>query len=402
MPITQISLRTITNDQTLATIYMVILCVQIVAIEGYGVSPVKVTLMAFSTLVFIIRVPYITKALVFGALFWAVCYFVSLFNGDMRFSTIGYLGMFVISFIVFYNLLYAGALSLSYFSNLLRCLILAFCIILVLQQICLVLNIRSFWPINLDNQFFLSLTKLPSLTIEPSHSARILSALMLGYLRCWELENDGVKMKLGDLLAKKNRSIIFLFLWSMLTMGSGTAFVGLALISIYFIEWKTIIYILPLFVGLFLGGQTLKLEQMDRAVRVAQAAATGNSKNVIEEDGSAAYRVIPIINTLKMDLSKKESWVGHGTTKKNEMMSLAGDRKINVIEQFGLLGFFASLLLIFGCVIRRFLSLESLFFLLLLGFSLGNIYYTWAVIMIFAGVRYFQDDVSKGRVLTFN
>lgn len=98
--------------------------------------------------------------------------------------------------------------------------------------------------INLQNQFFLSITKLPSLTLEPSHSARILTVAMLGYLRCEEISISR-KLILGELFYSKHRWVTALFFWAMLTMGSSTAFVGIAILSLYFITRHTAIYVIP-------------------------------------------------------------------------------------------------------------------------------------------------------------
>lgn len=105
---------------------------------------------------------------------------------------------------------------------------------MILQQIAILVGLRSFWFINLDNQFFLDIDKLPSLTLEPSHTARILTVAMLCYLRCIEIDNGGIRPTLFALFDKEHRLVIILFLWAMLTMGSGTAFVGLAILSLYF------------------------------------------------------------------------------------------------------------------------------------------------------------------------
>ncbi len=57
-----------------------------------------------------------------------------------------------------------------------------------------------------------------------------------------------------------------------------------------------------------------------------------------------------------------------------------------------LLGLLTSLILCYTCMIRRFFSIETLVFLILFGFSLGNIAYTWGAMMIFTTVRYFQEQ----------
>ena len=334
---------------------------------------------------------FVSPALLWGLLYWAWCYFSALFNGEMRFSTIGYLGMFVITYIVFYGLLYKEAFSFEYFKKLLSGLIIAFGVVLILQQIAILVGLRSFWFINLDNQFFLGIDKLPSLTLEPSHTARILAVAMLCYWRCIEMTNDGERPTIIALFDKEHRWTCIFFLWSMLTMGSGTAFVGLAILSLYFMRRKTLIYIIPIFALLFYIGQYMGLSQMNRALRVAQAATTGNVEMVQEADGSAASRVIPIINTLTIDLSNQDSWIGKGTQTK-EYAANSWKRTNNVlcvVEQYGMIGLLLCLGLLYIFAIHKFFSIETLLFLFLLGFSLANIAYVWGCLLIFTSTTYF-------------
>lgn len=403
LSISFLSLRGITSNRSLATIYLVVMCIQIVAIEGYGISPLKVVLMGIAPFLFICKTMFVSPALVWSLLYWAWCYFSALFNGEMRFSTIGYLGMFVITYIVFYGLLYKEAFSFEYFKKLLRGLIIAFGVVLILQQIAILVGLRSFWFINLDNQFFLDIDKLPSLTLEPSHTVRILTVAMLCYLRCIEIDNGGIQYTLFALFDKEHRLVIILFLWAMLTMGSGTAFVGLAILSLYFLQRKTLIYIIPVFALLFYISQSIGLSQLDRALRVAKAASTGNVEMVQEEDGSAASRVIPIINTLTIDLSQTESWVGKGIQSKEYAANRwkQTNKLLSVVEQYGLVGLIIGLLLVYTCAIRTFISLETLLFLFLLGFSVGNIAYGWGCLMIFTCSRYFQEQYEN-RLLTMD
>lgn len=387
----RLSVGKIFEDRILATIYLVVMCVQIVAIEGYGISPLKVVLMGIAPFLFICKTMFVSPALVWGLLYWAWCYFSALFNGEMRFSTIGYLGMFVITYIVFYGLLYKEAFSFEYFKKLLSGLIIAFGVVLILQQIAILVGLRSLWFINLDNQFFLDIDKLPSLTIEPSHTARILTVAMLCYLRCIEIDNGGVRPTLFVLFDKEYRWVIILFLWTMFTMGSGTAFVGLAILSLYFLQRKTLIYIIPVFALLFYISQSIGLSQLDRALRVAKAASTGNVEMVQEEDGSAASRVIPIINTLTIDLSNQDSWIGKGTQTKEYAANSwkRTNNLLSVVEQYGLIGLLLCLGLVYICAIHKFFSIETLLFLFLLGFSLANIAYVWGCLLIFTSTTYF-------------
>ncbi len=385
----------LTDKQFLIKLFIVLMCIQFVPLEGYTISPLKVGLMALSPLLLLIKVPYVSKALIYGSLYWLTCYLVASFHGNMRFSTIGYLGMFVVTYIVFYHLLYSNSLTFEGFFSLLTNLITAYGIVLILQQIAMLLGIRYFPFINLANQYFLSLTKLPSLSIEPSHSARLLSVMMLGYIRCIEIDSKQ-QVTLQLLFSKEHRKVIILFLWSMLSMGSATAFIGLGLLSLYFIQRRMLIYIIPLFALLFYAGQAMELEQMDRAMRVAQITLSGDVEALQKEDGSAASRVIPIINTLTMDLTQKETWFGKGTS--SHEYAINGWKrttdKIAVVEQYGLIAFILSIILFYSCMVKSIFSIETLIFLILFGFLLSNIAYTWGVVMIFTCVKYYQTQLT--------
>lgn len=388
----RLSLRLFFNDRTIATFLLVLFCVFFVPIEQHGgISPLKVGVMALCPLIFLLKAPLITKALLLGMTYWLLCYFLSLFKGQMRFSTLGFLGMHIMMYITYYNLVAKGTFTLKYFTQTLKWLILAFGIILVLQQCCLLVGIRNMPIINLQNQFFLGINKLPSLTSEPSHSARVLSALALGYWRCNELY-IGRRLTVTDLFDRNHKWVTIFFLWSMLTMGSGTAFVGLGILTIYFVTPRTAIYIIPLLIGLFIIGNSMELTQMKRAVLVAKATASGEAKEVQQADGSAAVRVMPALNTFtKLDLAKKETWIGKASM---ERRRTTADTKLT--DQYGLIAFILALTFVYSCMIRRIISIETLLFGFLLGFSYGNFYYTWGCLMIMTGVRYFQKQQEQG------
>ena len=359
-----------------------------VPIEQGPFSPVKIGFMGICPLIFIAKKPIVTKALVLAAIYWVVCYTMSLLKGEMRFSTLGFLGMYLILYINYYSFIVKGTFTLEYFTKVLKYLIIAYAVVLIGQQMCVLVGLRNMPLLNLQNQFFLSITKLPSLTLEPSHSARILTFTMLGYLRCMEIMK-GKRITLQELFSPEQRIVTFSFLWSMLMMGSGTAFVGMGVLSFYFITRKTVIYIIPLIIGMFMLGQSMELKQMDRAVALAEAASTGSAEEAMAADGSGATRIIPVMNVFtKTDVTQLETWIGKKSMEKDKHWWMRTDTKI--YDQYGLIAFIISLVFIYSCVIRHFFSIETLLYLILLGFTLGNIYYAWGCLMIMTGVTYFQ------------
>lgn len=397
--LSKINLRNALSGQSLATLLMVALLVQIVPIEGYEVSLVKVGIMALAPIIFIFKAPYITKALWWGIVLWCTCFLCAYVQDYMRFSTLGYFALYIFAFIAFYNLVYTGAFSFQYFKKLLSVLIKTFGIVLVLQQICTLLGISDFPLINLDDQHFLAIDKLPSLTIEPSHTARIMTVLMLGYLRCLQIENDGERVGFKVLFAFGNRWVTGLFLWSMLTMGSGTAFIGLGILCLYFITRRNIWYLVPVIIGIISIANLFEIKQLTRALTTVEATMTGDTQQVLEADQSAAARVGPILNSIfDTDLTQKDTWFGQGTSQKQtyeQVTKNLGKGKIKILEQYGLLATFVSFILVYTCMIRRFFCIETLIFALLLGCSLGNVYYVWGCLMICCSMKYFMLQYKK-------
>jgi glucan phosphoethanolaminetransferase (alkaline phosphatase superfamily) len=110
-----------------------------------------------------------------------------------------------------------------------------------------------------------------------------------------------------------------------------------------------------------------------------------------KSEGSGAVRIMPLVNTFtKMDFTDKEVWFGKGTSEstiEHWQKNLMTD-KLPIINQYGLIAYILSFIFVFACCIRRFVSLETLFFLILLGLSISNIAYIWGILMVFTVLKY--------------
>lgn len=389
-------LKDIVSSRGLATIYLVTMCTQFVAIEGYTISPLKVALMAIAPFLFVIQVPYMTNATLWCSLYMFWVLLASYMHLYVRFSTLGYLGMFLITYIVFYNLLYKKhAFSLMYFIQLLRFMILAYFFCLLAQQVCVSIGIRNMPFINLYHQYFLAINKLPTWTQEPSSSARILGALYYAYLRCCEIV-EGQKLSLKRIFDPFHRWITIGYLYTMTTMGSGTAFIVLMIQALYFVQARRLWYVVPVFFILYFVLPLLNIKQFDRAINVINATMTLDADVVKETDGSAAARILPWLNTLNMDLNSSETWFGKGTPTKQEQTDIYRQNKMKIgnIDQYGLLSYIFLLIFVFVCCFKI-KSLETIMFFAGVGGIVGNISYGWGILMIFTSIRYFQKKYKK-------
>lgn len=377
------------DNRIIATIAIIVLLTQNLFLEGPAISPLKVTVMSLMPLVFISKAAYMSRATLYGTLYMIVI-IISGTNHiqSFRFSTIGYLGLFVITFITVYNLVHNGCFSLKYFISLVRYLLMAYIICLICQQVFVLAGIHFMPLINLDNQPYLAIDKLPSLSLEPSHSARIMGVLMYAYMKCngiWQQET----FQFRQLFNQDNKWLTIGFLWSMLTMGSATAFVVLGLLSLYFINWHNALLICPVIIGLIYIGNTLGMKQFDRTMSVTQAAFTLDNSKVVDTDNSASARIVPILNTINdLDLSKKEHWFGYGIDS-----GLLGKKKqmLGEITDYGFLAYLFGLLLVFTCAID-FWSIPTIMYFVGVGGSTANVAYSWGILLIFMCVRYYSDN----------
>ena len=126
-------------------------------------------------------------------------------------------------------------------------------------------------------------------------------------------------------------------------------------------------------------------------VNVINATLTLDAGEVERVDGSAASRVVPLLNTLNMDLTDKESWFGNGTYSKEDSVRIYQQKqgKMGNIDQYGLIGFLLSWVLVLVCCFK-YNSLAMLMFLAGVGGGVGNIAYGWGCLMLFTTIRYFQ------------
>lgn len=388
-------------------IYLVILNTQILLIEPTFISPLKVGLMAMAPLLLFATGLVISKAMICGLAYWLLCFFPALLQGNMRFSTLGYLGMFIFTFIVYYTTIFQGAFTLLKFKKILRCLILAYTVFLILQQLFSLIGIGHFLLINLASDYQ-GLEKFRSLSLEPSHSAVILSFAYLCYLRCCELDL-GRKPMIRELFSGNHRWLSIGFLWTMTTMGSGTAYLALMAFTLYFVKLRSIVPIITGLVLLFALAANIDNKQLNRATKVLIATITGDTKKIAQADGSGATRIVPLINTFtKLDFSDSRTWFGHGTLSDDPNSEYSKAWKnmgkndwfvLPTVRQYGLLAFIVSIILVYVCCIKRFWSLETLFWFTLGMATLGNVYFHWGTIMMLTAIRYFQEQEERNLII---
>lgn len=323
----------------------------------------------------------ISRAFVVATIMFLVQFFVSLFHPEsFRVSTLLYSAMLIYSFISIYTLIYDKHIFTNeQFIKLIKGLMYAFFIVCIIQQSLILAGIHNLPWLNL--RFLDRGIGCSSLSYEPSSFARFMFVYYFAYIKCTEY-GRGSALTIKELFNSEHKKITFIFLWMMLTMGSGTAFICLALLSLNFINKRNWYYIIPFFLLIiFVILPFLNFEQSNRAVRVMSAMTTLEQEQVEAADGSGAGRISPLLNSFKADFSKKETWFGHGTdyTTKNNLFFT---QKSTLFDDYGFIWYL--ILVYFSLITTYGYSWITIVYMFsgTAGGANGNINYAWTLMII--------------------
>ena len=267
-----------------------------------------ISVMALSPLL-IIHFPILTKGIdlpLLCILLMMIGFSIIFHPETIRWSTLLYSCMFVSYFIGFCRFLRSSRYSKDDFIVLLRFLIYAYCIVLIIQQFCVLTGLPIF---NVSNHDPTMPWKLNSLTAEPSHSARIIPIIMYVYVLLTYKQKD----KFVDVI-KSDRWTWLAFLWPIMTMGSSTAFVFLLLIILKFFKIRIVFN--PILIAIFVLSILTLLAVSDSFSRMwefAQVVYTLDEDLMFATDSSAAFRILPSILGFRfIGLSSFNDWFGYG------------------------------------------------------------------------------------------
>lgn len=323
---------------------------------------------------------------------------VILHRGMFRATTLMYSFLFLSAFLYLIRLLQEHSFRMEQYRSVLKYLIYAYALVLVIQQVCVVLGFPVLNQIVLDPR---AAFKLNSLSPEPSYSAVVIPLLMLSYIRIRELTLGRKYQLMKD--AEADKYLWVAFLYPMLTMGSGTAFIALILVASYFLNLKNWRMTLMGFFSVVLVVLVLNFLQVEayvRAVNFLNVVFTFDPFLIVITDHSASFRIVPSILYVNMfDLFSANTWFGHGIDFDviyfPEIIPGLEDEQgtggifPTFVMNFGLLSGIALLLVIRKYCLRNWWSIEALFWVVLVSFWGFNNQFAWGVLFILACNTYF-------------
>ncbi len=376
-----------------ATILIIFYGIYYMPIDSFGMNaPIKMALMASSIFVLLFYTFKTSKALVWGVIYLLLQYSVASFHPEsFRWSTYLYSILLVLTFVSFYNLVWIEKVfTIDHFIKICKWFMMAYFIVCIIQQLLIVIGIKYLPAVNL----MLVLDRgigCQSLAMEPSHFGRFMLVFYYAYVKCQEYKRDEGPFTISELFSGEHKWVTICFLWMMLTMGSGTAFVCLILFALYFVRKHNWYYIIPTLLVCYLLLQDSGIEHLDRATNTINATTTLNKEEINEADGSAAARISPIINSINADFTKAETWLGHGIDYSSNESGFVKQTQ-TLFDDYGLIFYLIALIFAFNCA-YKFSSLATIFMFVGVGGSFGtNIQYAWELAMVMTCVRYFYEN----------
>lgn len=227
---------------------------------------------------------------------------------SMRWSTVLYTCMFSLTFMAYTRLLTISKLTAFKFMKILRALIIAYFVVLIIQQICVLLGLPIF---NVNGYDKITPWKLNALASEPSHTSRIVAFLMYCFIIVKELV-----LKRSYNLKQDALNDIWLwisFFWTMITIGASTSFIFLPLVLLKFIRLKNLLPLLLLMVIVYVMSISFGLTAFDRAYGVFLAVISQDIETITNVDHSASIRIVPILVLIPiLNITTTDGLFGHG------------------------------------------------------------------------------------------
>ncbi|MFT4801433.1 MAG: hypothetical protein ACI93N_001205 [Flavobacteriaceae bacterium] len=203
---------------------------------------------------------------------------------------------------------------------------------------------------------------------------------------------------------KKDKWVWIAFFWTMVTMGSGTAFLFIVVVLLKFIRFKNLIPIFILAGGIIIALNFIEFPAAERTYKTVMATLTLNEATIIEADHSASIRILPVIILSQMvTLNSFDGWFGHGVDYVSTFLSdyipgvpegISGGGFLQIWMEYG----FISMLLFF--IFSFFNSYKkggffSIFFWFMLVFLYGvNNQIVWLCLILLYTNKYFYNRTS--------
>lgn len=328
-----------------------------------------------------------------------------------RVSSAIYSCIFFIIAISFTRGLYNNKFTLESYIKVCRILVIAYFIVLVIQQMCVLAGLPIFNLMIDYSGVEGSRWKLSSLSDEPSHAARIVALLVFSYIGARRILQGKSYSFTKEWKSSKSEKLFWIaFFWTMITMQSSTALLFVVIIiSRFFVSGKvritTIIVGLISVMVLVFAFSDNKL--MKRNVDILISTLTLDEVAIEAADNSGAHRIVPnIILAKRVEILSENGLFGFGMDTSKDVVyknfpgwmdenAAGGGGVFQIWYDFGFIVFFFYILGTLKFCTSPKDKMSYIFWFLLVFVNSLNTQITWLAIMLLATNKYIIDNYRK-------
>lgn len=321
---------------------------------------------------------------------------------SLRISTVIFTYLFTLTFIAYHQVLDVSKFEIVHYRNLLKYLIFAYCIVLIIQQFCVLTGLPIF---NISNYDPGEPWKLNSLTSEPSHSGRIVGLLMFSYIAINEIYKKRTYSFALDF--KEDKWVWFSFIWVMLTMGSGTAFVFVTIVFMKFIKFKNLLPLFLIFGLIAFITSLMNIDSFERSFGLLFAVFTGDINEMYKADHSGAFRIVPFFILFdKLEIFSLNGLFGHGIDYVSSLLSFyvrglpegsSGGGVLQIWMDYGFISFILFILFTIYASFNKLDFITFVFWFMLIFLNSINSQILWLTIILLFTNKYFEKLDLGGR-----
>lgn len=332
-------------------------------------------------------------------------------RSHFRLSSLLYTCLFMGYFVLGIRCFFKSQITSIELERLLAGLIIAYFMVLIIQQLCVILGLPVFNTVIRSSVKW----KLNSLAAEPSHTSRYVGILMYSYLT---IKDDIAGGRMGLINSiKRNSAIWIAFLWIMLTTFSGTGILIVFLICSRFINKNNLLIMIPIIVLLFSIGISSDFVALRRSTSFVSAVTSGDYTNMLRADHSASVRVVPMLLCFnRINPFSLKGWVGSGSGSTSEWLSkympglpegATGGGIMNYALEYGIIVALVYLIVSFKCCYNKENRLTSIgLWIMCVALEGINMQMAWFCILLLFIVKqnFRQRDPNKNspQTLAFN
>jgi len=317
-----------------------------------------------------------------------------------RLSTILYTYLFAFTFIVYKRGLLRAYLSPWEFTLILKKLIYLYFFVLIMQQLCVAIGL----PVINAHAYDVAVPwKLNVLSLEPSHTGRIIALIMYSFIFIRELVSN---KKLSFLSFIKQEFPLFLaFSWIMLTISSTTALLLYLLLLLRLISHRDAPFLLFFAVSLIFLFVIFRIGVFERAFMFLKLLFQLDFNKMLYSDMSAALRIVPLVFLAKylFSLEGFTNFFGNGVDSTGEffkqVLNVPGipDNFISggvlyIWYEYGLLAFiFYLTYTLLNFLLEKDRLFSIIFWFLLVFMYTVNVYIPWFALVLFYSLKFYED-----------